>query len=392
MALIVFHVQDASAHPIAGADLKATSTFGPWEGVTNPCGDFFATLGAGHYDITVTAPGFKPRVLPADLADSGIVTIGLDSQAPTPVQQPPLPPFDGNGPGGELIHTALPPDQVIPPRPTLAWWRGDFAGVTLDASFGTPPFFPGANTTPPQMLMSPQIIEYPREWQDRYLTAYCERGYTHFVLDSIGWGLNLISTDAFLAWAKYVQSWGLYSVYWGNATASDPFLTTGLAAKSIDVFIVGEELNGKTSPGTGANGLDSIIAANCAETNPVGVPTYLHFTSNYPSWQPNGMTPTQWWSEYTGKLAGLCWQGDQNNGAALMSAHMWDARREIAAASKDFHVVAYELQATNELYGKCDEAHGCLCGWEQICATSDGSAPPVAGFGNGCRFPNGDPV
>jgi len=79
VALIAFHVQDERGRPLSGALIQATNqAHGDWAGVTNPCGDFLAMLGAGHYDLTITHPGFQVRTLPADLADSGIVVIGLD--------------------------------------------------------------------------------------------------------------------------------------------------------------------------------------------------------------------------------------------------------------------------------------------------------------------------
>jgi len=81
--LIVFHVQDPGGRPIAGALLAAKNQpHGDWNGVTNPCGDFKARLAAGHYDITISAVGFKDRQLPADLAASGEVVIGLERAQP----------------------------------------------------------------------------------------------------------------------------------------------------------------------------------------------------------------------------------------------------------------------------------------------------------------------
>ena len=80
--LIAFHVQDPQGRPLGGALITAKNApYGDWAGVTNPCGDFLATLGAGHYDLTITHPRFQTRTLPADLADSGIVTIGLESDS-----------------------------------------------------------------------------------------------------------------------------------------------------------------------------------------------------------------------------------------------------------------------------------------------------------------------
>jgi len=82
LSRIVFHVQDPEARPIAGALVSGTSTeHGFWQGLTDGAGDFVANLSPGHYGILVSAPGFKERTLPADLADPGTVTIGLDREA-----------------------------------------------------------------------------------------------------------------------------------------------------------------------------------------------------------------------------------------------------------------------------------------------------------------------
>jgi hypothetical protein len=84
MTTIVFHVQDAAGLPIGGAFLDATSVHGPWQALTNPCGDFVTPqpgLTPGHYAITISAPGFADRLLPADLQDSGVITIGLERDA-----------------------------------------------------------------------------------------------------------------------------------------------------------------------------------------------------------------------------------------------------------------------------------------------------------------------
>jgi len=79
VALIAFHVQDDRGRPLSGALIHAKNLLhGDWAGVTNPCGDFLATLGPGRYDLSVTHPGFQTRTLPADLGDSGIVVIGLE--------------------------------------------------------------------------------------------------------------------------------------------------------------------------------------------------------------------------------------------------------------------------------------------------------------------------
>lgn len=84
MAQIIFHVQGPTGTPIGGALLSATSpSVGPWQGLTNPCGDFVADLAPATYDVLVSKDGFQTRPYTgADamhIADCGMITIGLAS-------------------------------------------------------------------------------------------------------------------------------------------------------------------------------------------------------------------------------------------------------------------------------------------------------------------------
>lgn len=59
-------------------------------------------------------------------------------------------------------------------------------------------------------------------------------------------------------------------------------------------------------------------------------------------------------------------------------------------SSPDSRVIAFETQATNQLYGRNTEAYGCLRSWELLCGTRNNpQTRPVSGFGNGCRRPDG---
>ncbi len=78
MILVVFHVQTPDALPIGQALISGEGAPGPWQGLTNSCGDFKAGLTPAHYELTVTAPGYAPRKLPADIAECGEITIGLE--------------------------------------------------------------------------------------------------------------------------------------------------------------------------------------------------------------------------------------------------------------------------------------------------------------------------
>ena len=101
-AIITFHIQDDRGAPIAGALLQATSTdVGPWQGLTDGAGNFIASLFAGHYNLTVSAAGFDTRTLPANLALTGTVTIGLARGNGDPIPPPsdPIPAISPNGQG-----------------------------------------------------------------------------------------------------------------------------------------------------------------------------------------------------------------------------------------------------------------------------------------------------
>lgn len=348
------------------------------------------------------------------------------SPRPKPVKQAPLPPWDASDPppSNDIVHTTPPSNLVIPPGYDRGFWRGDIGGVMLPSA-SIPPIGGteaqkiafaqsiGANTTPLEMTMSfllPHYVQFGTPVVDAFLTAHAQRGYSHFHLDR-GTAVNVLGgIDQALDLLAYVQSWGFYTSFWLCGTGDDrsggwpmlqpmiePFLqrliARGLADKSI--ALVGEELNSGCVPGNGPNGLDGIINGVCGLTNPVGIPTYLHFTANVPSWQPDGMNPVQWIAEFQGKLTGICSQLNPDDSAGAQGAHLWDTRWRWAAASLDYRVVAFEIMATAELYGQCSEEYGCLRNLELLYCPSGAptpDAPAVAGCGNGSRYRDGTAI
>jgi hypothetical protein len=351
-------------------------------------------LGTNTVDATGSCQGMTFRLLGA---------------RPAPKPQAPLPPFDHNDPGGN-VATTLPPELIIPTGYDIDFWRGDFGGVTLPTS-QRPEWIPGANSTPYEMVMSFLMHRYVRSTQDNILTANAERDYSHMHLAPPDDRTSSASIAQQVAFFKYVQSWGFFTSYWATGTGDaaaygnrnwagireiiEPFLRALIAAGEPEksVIIVGEELNGWNRPGP--DGLDDIITNICAICNPVGMKVALHFTSNVPAWQPNGMSPTDWWRQWIGKVRFLLWQSDSLNPAGTMAAHFWDARKYLGEAGGDaFRAVAFELRANEQLYGRCTEAGGCLTGYELLCAPNapGHTYPAVAGFGNGARYPSGAPI
>ena len=130
MALIIFHLQDGAGNPLGDVVAQSVGGPGPWAATSNPCGDMITDLQPAHYDITFSKAGYVTRVLPADLGDCGIVTVGLETAGggpPSPIRPP--------------IHP-LPPG-VLPPIPTRAQvcaMQTSLAGLTYHtAAYGDIP-------------------------------------------------------------------------------------------------------------------------------------------------------------------------------------------------------------------------------------------------------------
>jgi hypothetical protein len=333
-------------------------------------------------------------------ATSALLLNSPSHQRPTPKPQAPLPPFDPDDPQGGLVHRVPPPELFIPPGPDRLFMRADFCGVTLRKDrWGPIPFLKGANSTPLEMLMTPMLVLYPRAIQDGCLTEHAERNLTHMVISADGWnltdnGFNPTKT-AMVLWARYLQSWGFYVVYWrSQPMLDDPILEALVDSYAIDWCIPGEEVDAKVTK----EQYDAIIQ-NTLSITANGIPIGAHFTANWPEGFPRDtMVPN--WSQYDGKLHCL-WQADQNESAGMQAARMYYARERLAFGSiggdgtpaPHSRVYAFETMATKQLYGQCDEAYGNLRTLELMFATrNDSNIPAMAGFGNGCRWPSGVPI
>src|SRR4029077_5258746 len=117
--LVLFHVEDPTGHPIANAAAASTGGPGPWQSMTNPCGDVVnpkdglagVMLRAGDYTVTFSAAGYVDRTLPVHIATEGPpIRVGLERAA------------GGGGGGG-----TLPP---VPTRAQVCSVQHSLAGLT----------------------------------------------------------------------------------------------------------------------------------------------------------------------------------------------------------------------------------------------------------------------
>lgn len=328
------------------------------------------------------------------------------------------PPFDPNDEYGD-VHTTLPPEQVIPPRFTdPTFMRADFNGVTLDLrrwDKQTLPFLKGANSTPLSMLMTPMLMMYPRYWQDACLTEHAERGYDDFIISTNPWNAEengfSYSPESIRDWASYIKSWGFRVVLWqagrppfGLGDTARLLLNSGL----LSFYIHGKEVNSQMS----SEDFEASLQEADREISGY-IPIGAHFSPDgarkmgYPQCAPHYMRD---WSIYNGRvhlMQQLAADGREPNTlcpAGLQGASMYYGRKRVylgidagegglGPGAPDSKVIAFETMAIEQLYGRCNEEYGCLRTWELLCGTRNNDrVKPVHGFGNGGRYPNGDPI
>jgi hypothetical protein len=344
---------------------------------------------------------------------------------PSPVKQASLPPPDPSDSGGN-VWTVFPPEQVPPPHFTdPTWLRADFAGTTIPGDWSPRdtasikaqggctivdgrwaglriPYVAGANTTPPTMLMTPQLVLYPPDVRAAFFTEQAERDYDDFIYDSTPWGSDAALTDDMhRAWVAEIQSWGFRAVLWRgdpNWTAPvDDTLVTALNA-GITAYVHGEEADRKVAsePYTaGLQALDAYVAGR--------IPIFLHFTCggdppDRPLGYPIGMpreTFLNSWQPYDGRVHLALQLNGTGASAGTQGAAMWYARLHVNAGegeaahgpgAPNSRVVIFELPATQELYGAWTELDGCKKQLQVLCGTrTNPVCRPVNGFANGGR-------
>lgn len=361
------------------------------------------------FDVIIDAAGYAPYCTDANQGTSitfGPTDVTLNAQLsfrrPVAKRHSALPAFDQSDSGG-IVHTTPPPELSIPTGRDLMFMRGDFNGVEIDLGrwgFPTPPAgqtlfnVAGANSTPPGMIMTPMLPLYPRKLQDAVLTEHAERGYWHMIVASDGWNFTTNqfswSPQQFTNWCNYVKSWGFYVVYWSSAQIQNPYLS--VARNTIDWHVCGEEVDTKMT----AEQYEAVLDDNLQL---FGGPTGAHFTDNYPEGFPRDTFLTNW-SKYNGRVH-LMWQANQNDSAGTQGARLYYARQRVNLGTvggdgnpaPDSRVYAFETMATKQLYGQCTEEYGNLRSLELLYTTRDNLAiRAMAGFGNGCRLPSGDPI
>lgn len=316
------------------------------------------------------------------------------------------------------MHTFAPDGLIIPSKRDILFFRADHTGVTLPGQY-TPtasadiianggctiisgrwkglfiPFVNGANTTPPTMIMTCQLVLYPRKVQDAVLTEHAERNYDRIITSGTDpWENPGISIQQAKDWGKYIKSWGFWNCVWkGIPDALDPDFPALVNAGVCDYAVFGEEVDQKVSAEQYYIGLKAVLAGPLN-----GIPTGAHFSAGprggYPidaerdTFLQGGATGS--WEEFNGRLH-LCLQSNQDHSAGRQAATLMYARTQLSSAP-DSKVVLFETMATDELIDPeliYTEELGCLRSIEMLYAPGPNN---LGGSANGLRYHDGSPV
>lgn len=344
---------------------------------------------------------------------------GLGPQIP-PVRRAPLGPFK------QPIDYAITLPAPLPVGRDLLTHRANFCAM----HFANAPDVPGCNHDNPAAVMSCLLDNYPRWFQEQYLQAYAEAGYTH-LQRSIGhalyYGNSLESYNALSRLAR--ETYGLFCDHWilgGEALNTpnqdigywqpilEPILNSIITSGTMDTCCVGWQLDQWNIPG---NVLIAIIAYVALKV-PKSIPVYTHWMNEALAWWKTGgevwvdpftgatnvMDRFTWWWVMQPYLTGGHHQGAnivaitdpklyQDKlcdtldyfGGDTGKGNMGQSQRN---GRRNFILTAYEVTAQFQFDGLCSESQGDECGYEAMCTRSK-TGYPMGGYGNGGRWPDG---
>jgi hypothetical protein len=360
-ALIIFHVQDPTGAPIGGALLSSVGGPGPWQGLTNPCGDFIAQLAPAHYDITISKAGFVMRELPADLADCGIVTIGLE--------------------------VGVPPFQVAPRT-----FAGNMCGIRLP---GLPPV-PGGSADP-SLVLSWFYGRYTPDDRARIRAAWKARGYLDVLLSWPDDRAVGASPEAFRALCVELIADGFRPCPMLTSKAFDPADAPAILSSLAPLLPLLKELVARVCIGwelslwLSPTQVQQLIDALAPQFTSWGCRVYVHFQQGFFAFQQPGGVTADFWNKNVGKLTGVLHQRDLSWDKPMYQARIVDCLQRFAGQfgfTRDsgfghpFDFIALEITAHLQFIGEMSEAEG--DSWGRTALTT----PPVEdvrvmGSGNG---------
>lgn len=302
-----------------------------------------------------------------------------------------------------------------PPGRDVLFYRGNFCGIHI-------PGAPAVVGGPPDasLIMACLLDRYPREIQDAFLERYASYGFTH-LQRSIGHALPFgawsgVSLDQFIALTTRAQAYGLFADQWflgGEALMTrdadaaywapilDQIIDALLANAAMDTACVGWQLDQYNVPG---DPILSIIDYCAEKVGPHDIPLGTHWVNEAGGWWATGGNPGNrfdWWKRMRNRVLWFHHQGDTTmarTNPALYQAKLCDTLNPFGDGrmgtsglfgDRPFGLTVFECSAQDQFNGVTSEDEGDLISY-LLCCTNGTSH--VAGYGNGCRRPDGSPL
>ncbi len=369
--MFVIRVQDSTGAPISGALLSSIGGPGPWQGMTDACGYFMPNLTVpGSYHVTVSKDGYTDAVRDFNLANpqDAPILVGLDR--------------------------ATPPFKAAPRR-----WRGNMCGIRLS---GAPAVSGGASD--PSLILSWFYDRYDATWRGHIRSTWRARGLTHILLSWPDAKAAGATPEAFAGICSELIHDGFFPCVFlasKDYDPADPVQILASLEKPLELlvglapmFCVGWELNLWLSPSQVQSLIDGLAPQWHKQPGTLG---YVHFSSGYFAYQPDGQNSGAFWQAQVGnppKLTGILHQRDPNEDKGVKSEYQariadclvrFNGGFNCPADAGDGHpfdFVALEITAESQFNGQMTEAEGDSWGQTAI-DTPPAGAVSVMGSGNG---------
>lgn len=345
-------------------------------------------------DVWISRDGFADAridIQPPTI-DGKNISVSLTALYPQPEARAPLA-LESADHDGTACHA----DAVtsIPDGPDINFWRGDAWGTTPAGGLGA---VAGGSDAAPQQALTWFLDRYTPSEQQAILDQYRRDGYTHFALsipDSRDG--NGQSVEQYVATSLRVKAEIPFVAHFlsskdfdpWNATAATrmaaitPYVDALVHNLAADILVVGWELDLWNDPHLLQDFIDALASRYPS------LPLYVHFSTYHTAWQFDGEPRAAFWARNVGKLTGLLYQANPTDPCGLMQAHFGDAL-STASGLKGFKLVAWELVAQQQFFGRVSEDQANARGWEVL--NTPGGVVGITGFGNGARRPDGSPL
>jgi hypothetical protein len=297
------------------------------------------------------------------------------------------------------IAAAMQAAGIRPFKAAPRFWKANMCGIRIP---GAPAVAGGSSDT--SLIISWFYDRYNGPWRALIRQAWANDGLTHVLLSWPDSRASGATPEAFQATCVELINAGFFPCVFLSSKDYDPADPVAILAGlqnllpllvgTVPIFCVGWELNLWLSPAQVQSLIDALAPQWHAQPGTLG---YIHLSSGYFAYQPDGEDTGAFWQTQVGnppKLTGILHQRDPNEDHGVQSeyqARIADCLTRFNGADNcpadagdgnPFNFVALEITASEQFNDGMSEADGNSWGQAAI-ATPAAGRVSVMGSGNG---------